>query len=57
MVRKALSTYFDRLNRKYDPRGIELYVHDNHYWIEVRVNIQKAEMYRKNTNYDAKKHF
>ena len=39
MVRKTLSTYFDRLNRKYDPRGLEWYVHDNHFWIEVRINV------------------
>jgi len=52
MVRKVLSTYFDRLNRKYESRGIEWYVHDNHYWIEVRVSAAKAEAYRKITNYD-----
>ena len=52
MVRKALSTYFDRLNRKFEPRGMEWYVQDNHYWLELRINSDKANQYRKNTNYD-----
>lgn len=46
MVRKTLLAYFDRLNKKFRERGIEFYVQDNHYWIEIRINKSKADTWR-----------
>ena len=52
MVRKTLMSYFERLNRKWEARGIEWYVGDNHYWLEVRINKTKADAYRRLINFD-----
>ena len=52
MVRKTLRSFFERINRKMENRGVELFIVDNHFWIEVRINQAKAANYRKQMNYD-----
>ena len=52
IVRKTLLAYFAKLNKKYGSRGLEFYVQDNHYWIEIRIDTSKANAYRKSTNWD-----
>ena len=47
MVRKTLTSFYERINRKMDNRGIEWCVIDNHFWIEIRINQSKAAQYRK----------
>jgi hypothetical protein len=52
MVRKTLTAFFERLNKKYGNRGIEFDVRDNHYWIEIKINKKKSEAWRRQINYD-----
>ena len=52
MVRKALLKYFVGINKEYISRGLEWDVRDNHYWIEIKINRNKAETYRRQSNYD-----
>ena len=51
MVRKTLNAYFDRLNKKHEKQGLEWFVHEDHYWIEIRINKTTADTYRQMTNY------
>jgi len=38
MIKKELDGYFQRINAQiYDKRGMEWYVIDGHYWIELRI--------------------
>jgi hypothetical protein len=52
MVKRTLAAFFDKLNKKYGNRGLEFDVMDNHYWIEIRINKQQAEAWRKSNFYD-----
>jgi hypothetical protein len=52
MVRKTLNAFFERLNKKYNSRGLEFEVKENHYWIQVNINKKKAEAWRKQINYN-----
>lgn len=52
IVRKTLLAYFAKLNKRYGNRGIEFYVQDNHYWIEIRIDTNKAQAYRRSINHD-----
>jgi hypothetical protein len=52
MVRKTLMSFYERINRKMENRGIEWYVQDNHFWIEIRINKTKADTYKKINNYN-----
>lgn len=47
MVRKALLKYFIQVNKEYMNRGLEWDVRDNHYWIEIKINRNKAETFRR----------
>lgn len=38
IVEKSLRAYFAKQNKKYGSRGLDFYVGDNHYWIEIRVD-------------------
>ena len=53
MVRKALLKYFVQCNKEYVSRGLEFDVRDNHYWIEIKINRNKAETFRRQIHYDA----
>ena len=44
--------YFDSINKKYEGRGVEWFVRENHYWLEIRINKEKAEVFRRSNNYD-----
>ena len=52
IVRKTLLATFAKLNKKYGSRGLDFYVGEDHYWIEIRIDTNKAAAYRKATNYD-----
>mmetsp|Transcript_27639 Transcript_27639/g.26661 ORF Transcript_27639/g.26661 Transcript_27639/m.26661 type:complete len:234 (+) Transcript_27639:44-745(+) len=52
MVRKTLVTFFDRINGKMGVRGLEWYVPDNHFWIEVKISLKKAKEYKDSIGYD-----
>lgn len=54
MVRKVLSQYFERTNRKYEQRGIEWVVHDNHYWLAIKIHKEKADTWKREVGYDSK---
>lgn len=56
MVRKVLSQYFDRQNRKYEQRGIEWVVHDNHYWLAIKIQKERADNWRRSVGYDPNAH-
>ena len=38
LVRKSLLAYFKKLNKNHEKRGLEWYVHDNYFWIELKIN-------------------
>lgn len=46
MVRKTLLSFFDRLNKKYHDQGLSFIVHDNHYWIEIKIKKETADKWR-----------
>ena len=46
MVRKTLLAFFERLNKKYNDQGLSFIVHDNHYWIEIKIKKDVADKWR-----------
>ena len=38
LVRKSLLAYFKKLNKNHEKRGLEWYVHDNYFWIELKID-------------------
>ena len=46
MVKKSLLAFFERINGKMGVRGLEFSVQENHFWIELRINIKKAQEYK-----------
>lgn len=37
MVKKALDEYFSKVNTVLEKRGLEWYVVEGHYWLELRI--------------------
>ena len=52
MVRKTLTAFFERLNKKYANRGLEFDVVENHFYLKIKIQKKKADAFRRQNNYN-----
>ncbi len=51
MVEKSLNNYFMQLNKRFEKQGIEWSVQKQHFWLELKIDTDVADSYRKSIGY------